>query len=34
VPEEDIRGAEELGTRVSKMLFKLIDSLGNDSRNG
>jgi four helix bundle protein len=34
VPEEDIRAAEELGTRVSKMLFKLIDSLGNDSRNG
>jgi four helix bundle protein len=33
VPEHDIRDAEEeLATRVSKMLFKLIESLGNDNR--
>jgi len=31
VSEQDIRDAEELATRVSKMLFKLIKSLGNDS---
>lgn len=33
VPEQDICNAEELATRVSKMLFKLIESLGNDSRH-
>jgi four helix bundle protein len=27
-PEREIQEAEELGTRVSKMLFRLVDSLG------
>jgi four helix bundle protein len=33
VPEHDIRSAEELATRVSMMLFRLIESLGTDSRH-
>jgi len=31
--EQDIRDAEESATRVSKMLFKLIESLGTDTRH-
>ena len=31
--EDDIRGVEDLATRVSMMLFKLIESLGQGARH-